>query len=397
MAVPFSSMRQTANMAKKLAKNGIVDTTIEEIKRFYGGASLNHVALEYLLSSSVFPLGIIMQLFGIEGCGKTTLALSLLQDYFLTPGGDGKLIETEQKFNATLVDSIIYDEEAKESKRFDIKRTDSLEKTQTALTVYGTELNTLTFGKRRDDLPHLLGMVVDSYRVPSETTQDSVLTSGHATKNYAVEANLWRAYLGTFMKLLQYAPMSLIVVNHLVEKDGGAYGKVNDVGGGMALKFFETYRILVKTINKKVTKELVYSDLSLTTYKNSNGPNKQTVYPRIVYKSPDIPAGRTIVDWSIADAKLLTSDAVPRSKLSSEGICNVTESSKAGLYNDTVNNLKMVPIEEITAKLYEDEDKLAAFRKLLGISKNRTLEELYEDGWFKDAKGAPATSNDDED
>ena len=167
-------------------------------------------------------------------------------------------------------------------------------------------------------------------------------------------------------------------------------GKVYDVGGGAALKFYETYRIQVKAIAKKSIQSAVYTDLALKSFKNSNGEANQVIYPRISYKAPDQPEGRIVVDWNIADAKLLSGQDIPRSKLAADGICDVKESSKAGLYNDAVNNLKMVPIEDIIQNLYESPDKLAAFRAHLGISTNRTVEELWEDGWFKDAK--PASS-----
>lgn len=112
------------------------------------------------------------------------------------------------------------------------------------------------------------------------------------------------------------------------------------------------------------------------------------MYPRIVYRSPELPEGRYLVDWATADAKLLTGQDIPRSKLTSEGVISVKESSKAGLYNEEVTGQKMVPIDEITQSLYEDEDRLTRFRKIMNITKNKTVDELYEDGWFKDAKAS---------
>lgn len=90
----------------------------------------------------------------------------------------------------------------------------------------------------------------------------------------------------------------------------------------------------------------------------------------------------------MADAKLLTGTDIPRSVLSSEGVVDVKESSKAGLYNDAVTGMKMVPITEITSSLYADEERLAKFRRILAITKNKTIDELFADGWFKDAKAS---------
>ena len=395
MAMPtFGKLEKTAALAKQLAKTGAVCTDVSEMQRYYGGPELKHLALEYLLSSNVFPLGIILQLFGAEATGKSTLAFSLLNEYFARIGGEANLIDTENKINNSLLESIM-DREVIEDDRFHIYRATTQEKAQSVLTILAKEINRVTHGKGRDSVPHLMGIALDSFRVGSEATQAEVLKAGYASKAFAVEANLWRRYLSMFSSMLQYVPMSLIVVNHQVEKESPmGYGKVYDVGGGAALKFYETYRIQVKAIGKKSTQSEVYTDLALKSFKNSNGEANQVIYPRIQYKSPDQEEDRIVINWNIADAKLLAGQDVPRSKLASEGICDVKESSKAGLYNDVVNNLKMVPIEDITQNLYETPDKLNALRAHLGININRTVEELWEDGWFR---GAKASSGFDED
>ena len=79
----FAKMKTTANMAKAIAKSGAISTGLEAVKRFYGGPELKSIALEYLLSSNVLPLGIILQLFGPEGSGKSTLAVDLLNRCFM--------------------------------------------------------------------------------------------------------------------------------------------------------------------------------------------------------------------------------------------------------------------------------------------------------------------------
>lgn len=388
MAVSFAKMQSTAAMAKAIAKSGAVSAGLDQVKRYYGGPELGNISLEYLLSSTTYPLGTILQLFGPEGSGKSTIAVDLLNRCFMAIGGDGHLLDTEQKINESLMRGIV-DSAAIEEDRFTISRTPTLEQTQAVLTALAKEINALTHGKRRDVDPHLLGIVVDSFRVASETTLENILKAGHASKAFAVEANLWRQYLGAFVGMLQYTPMSLIIVNHQVEKESPmGYGKVYDVGGGMALKYYETYRIQVKTVKKVSQANDIYSDIVLTTFKNSNGEAKNQVYPRIVYRSPELEDGRFTVDWSIADAKLLAGPDIPRSRLKSEAICDIKESSKAGLFNDEVAGLKMVPIQDIMQALYEDADRLSRLRAVLGITVNKTVDELYEDGWFKGAKAS---------
>ena len=120
--------------------------------------------------------------------------------------------------NNSLLEAIM-DPEVIGDDRFHIFRAPTQEKAQSILTILAKEINEVTHGKRRDSVPHLMGIALDSFRVGSEATQAEVLKNGFASKAFAVEANLWRRYLSMFSSLLQYVPMSLIVVNHQVEKE----------------------------------------------------------------------------------------------------------------------------------------------------------------------------------
>jgi hypothetical protein len=196
--------------------------------------------------------------------------------------------------------------------------------------------------------------------------------------------------------------MVWMIVNHLVEKDSPTgYMKVKDTGGGRALKFYETYRICVSKVKTNKSKTEVYTDIMLRTYKNSNGPVGNKIYPRIIYKTSETPEGddgesklhKTVVDWNIADAILLSGSEIPRDALRKDGVCCVKESSKAGLYNDEVLGLHGVPFVEISNAIYSDPERLSALRKHLDISTFKTIEQLWEDGWFYGAK--PAGGEDD--
>lgn len=396
----FASLGETAALAKKIAKSA-KSMAISEHFKYYGGVPFGHISQEYLFSSSVMPLNSIIEFFGDEGSCKTSLVLSLLNQLFLEPGGEGRLINTENKLNLPLIQSLI-SPEADAEMRFKIDNCDSQEAAQAVITAYVKELRAKTFGSRCDKMPHLFGLALDSFRVASETTVDSIESDGHAKKNYAVEANLWRSYMGSYTAMASMLPMVWMIVNHLVEKDSAnGYGKVKDTGGGRALKFYETYRICVSKVKTNKSKSEVYTDIMLRTYKNSNGPVGNKIMPRIIYKSSnnteDGEEGqlhRTVVDWNIADALLLTGADIPRDALKRAGVCCVKESSKAGLYNDEVLGLHGVPFEEIHRAIYSDPDRLSALRKHLDISTFKTIEQLWDDGWFYDAK--PTGSGDDD-
>lgn len=385
MVIPFAGLKRTAALAKAIAKSGAIETTPDGIAEYTGGPELKHLSLEYLLSMNVLPLSWILHIFGAEGCGKSTLAIDLLNRYFLSLGCNGDLIDTEAKISPPLINALV-DPKAREEGRFIIERAPKLEAAQGVATAIINEVNKQTFGKHRDNNPHMVGIIIDSFRVASEQTQDKIKDEGHATKNYAVEANLWRPFLSTTAANMMYLPVTLILVNHMTEKDA-AYGKIKDHGGGMALKFYETYSILLSKVNAHRTKTEAYTDIVLQTYKNSNGPDKQKISPRIVYKHPDLDPDKVMVDWDIADARFLCGPDIPREAMRKAGVCNTKESSKAGLYSDDVLGLSCVPIQEITSAIYGDEDRLAAFRKELSITRAKTLDELWADGkWFFDAR-----------
>ena len=385
MTIPIKALKQTAALAKSLAKTGAISTTIDGIARYSGGPELKHISLEYLLSRNVLPLGCIIHIFGPEGCGKTTLALDLLNRYFIREGGNGDAIDTEGKISPPLYRAII-DPGAEQEKRFIVHRAMTQEATQGVVNALVKHINSVTFGKNHDEFPHLEGIIIDSFRVASEQTQDKITAEGHATKQFALEANLWRPFLATTSAKMLYAPISLILVNHMTEKEA-TYGKVKDHGGGLALKFYETYSILLTKMNSHRTKTESYSDLTLQTYKNSNGPDRQKICPRIVYKSAsEDGTPNTYVDWTIADARLLSGPDIPREALKRAGVCNVKESTKAGLYSDDVLGVSCVPIEGILEKIYSDPARIGRLRQELSIYTAKTLDELWEDGWFFDAR-----------
>ena len=72
----------------------------------------------------------------------------------------------------------------------------------------------------------------------SRETAKKIDAEGYASKQFAQEANLWRMYLNAHSAKLLNTPVTLIVVNHQVEREGSGYGKVYDVGGGLAIKFY---------------------------------------------------------------------------------------------------------------------------------------------------------------
>lgn len=389
MPLEFKPVALNATQRKKAEKAGVCIESMTEADRYYGGPPLNSIALEYLLCSNVFLLSRLYHLFGEEKNGKSTLAIDWLKRFFLDLGGDALLVETENKLNVPLFKRMLQDQYA----RLQQARTTVLEPAQVAMTAFAKQIREDT---RKKNL--VLGCIdVDSVRVLSENTVESTESTGSAARNYAIEAGLWRTYLGTFMSMIQDMPVALVMVNHAREEAvEGTSAKVLGCGGGKAIKYYESYRILVKTRKRIEQVGSSRSILQLTTKSNTNGPMGRQIYPEIVYRGKDDDSDRVYIDWDAADAELLTSDRILKTELAKQDVCAVKACTEKGLYSDDILGLKKVPISEITAALYADAGRLLRFRNIHQIMRYKTLEELYDQGWFFDAKKLAKMEDEDE-
>lgn len=387
MAIPMKAVEMSARTAKALAKGGVIAEKPKDISKYAGGIEFDHLAEQYFFCSNALLLSTIYHIFGKEGCGKTTLVLDWLTRYFSNIGGQVTYINTENKWNDKLGKDIIgYTDEEEIPWTYVVAPT--LEKAQTTLTNVIKDINLATFGKKADrTAASMCGIGLDSFRVASEETIKNVTATGAADRSFPAEALKWRAYLGVLVDMMARSPVTFFAINHQVDKANptGYGGPVKDTGGGMAIKFYETYQIHVAKVETKETKSECYNQLCLSLTKNSNGSVKHKVYPRVYYKSTDR-GDCAYVDWDYADAELLSSDRIPRSFLASKGICDVKVSTKPGLYSDAVNKLSCVTFQEIMAVIKADPSRYKALQDALEIHRYKTLDELWDNGWFYDAR-----------
>lgn len=377
-----------ASLAKSLEKTTVTLTDVRHVDYFYGGPVIDSLALQYLLCSNVFLLSTVYQLFGPPKVGKSTIALDWLRRFFLDIGAAGLHIDTENKISADLIRALA------RSSDMPIARTSSQQDAQQILTEVVTLLRKNTLGDKADtEHPSMQGVTFDSFRVSSKAAIAAVQEDGHAGKRFAEEALLWRQYLSAMSDMMRELPISIIFVNHQVEKmaqAGGGAGPSIDVGGGQALKFLQTYQIQVtKALGSKDTKSSSYSVIRLRTTENSNGPRGRAIFPRIVYATDaeDAEYNGIYVDWKYADAQMLTGNDIPRSVLKQEGICNATLASDKERINDDVLGLKCVTINEYLEQLNSDASRIKRLQDILNIHRYKNLDELWEQGWFyKDTK-----------
>jgi RecA/RadA recombinase len=366
-----------AQQIKKLEKQGIKLTSLDDIIKLQGGPELGFLSLEYLLCSNVMLLSTIYQIHGKEKSGKSTILMDWLGRYFLDVGGQACLLDTENKVSTSLLQRVI----GENSRELDLQRTTIQERAMSIMTEYFKSIRRETFQKKN---AVMLGMGLDSYNVTSEATNEGVDKTGHSQKQFSTEANLWSSYLPTVVDKLTGAPMSLFVINHTREKQnvGSFTGPVEEARGGRALKYFQTYQFKVSGIGSVHDKSKEINNLCIKSDYNSYGPAGRKIYPRIVFKQDGQAEDTILVDWEYADIQLLTGADFPRAQAQKLGICDVKESSTKGLFNDKILGLNNVPFSEIKNAIYSDKERLKSLRDLLGIVEYRTMDDMLEDNWF---------------
>ena len=390
MAVPFKPVTLTEAQRRRAEKAGVSIVSMAQADRYYGGPLLNSLALEYLLCSNVFLLSRLYHIFGEEKNGKSTLAIDWMKRFFLDQGADALMVETENKLNVELARRMLQEK----FEVMQLNRTTVQEKATAAMNLFA---KTICAKTRKKEV--VMGCIdVDSVRVLSGETVEKTQATGEASRGYAVEANKWRTFLGSFMDLMQDMPIALIMVNHAREEavEGTSIKKLG-CGGGKALKYGESYRILVSTVRREEKVKSSRSVIRLKTVTNTNGPMDRRIFPEIVYRGNPENPNLVYLDWEAADAELLCSDRLLRSELTKQEVCNTKAASDKGLFNDEILGLKRVPIQEVISALYSDEERIKRFREIHQIAKYKTIDELFEAGWFFDAKGTMAQGEDEED
>lgn len=386
----FKPAKLNANQAKKLAKAGITSETIESISSRMGGPSWDNLALEYFHGANTILLSHIYQIHGPEKSCKSTLALYFLRRYFAALGAESHLIETESKISPQLVKAIFQPtlEQIEQGLELNLQidQQGILENVQTILTVKAHAMCEYLVKEAKkpkaERSPSMLGISLDSFKAKSKHTVENIRKLGHTERAFPLETLLWASYLSSYKEVSRRLPITLFVINHSSVSKNSQGFNVYDVGGGVALKYYETYQWRVESVGQQLNKSVVATNLKMTMERNSMAISKRRIFPTVVYKSPDLEPGMVKVDFSTATANLLTGDDIHRSELAKAGVCDTKASTKPGLYNDAVLGLKLVPIEEIEQAIYSDPEKIKKFREIEGISTFNTLDELWDNGWF---------------
>lgn len=394
MGIPFiDNAELIADMVNKFKnEETMVITSANKVDRLVGGPLFNNLALEYLFGATTMYLSTICQVYGPPKARKSTIVLALLKKLFIDNGASAALIDTEAKISAPLVRDLMqgYD--------LPIFRSTLQSDVQRVIMRYIEQVRSRTKGPKADrSRPMMLALSQDSFKTVSEETLEAIKKSGNAeSRAFSTEANSWSRFIPTAAQFILEMPFVWFVVNHAREEKINMFASSWDSPGGQALKYYQTYMVFVQALKTQRNKTACFTDVKLYMNEASNVETKRMAVVRVNYQTDRIVTPDdeeqgfneigTFVDWDYAELELLTSTRIPRSRLSSQGICNASWNSAGTAINDTVIGVKGMEPSEYLNLLKSDESRLEAFRDALNITRGKTLDELWDAGWFFDRK-----------
>lgn len=391
-------------------KGSVVDVVfksqIEAARREYGhtavmvggpdenvliGIPCPSIAFEYLITQSVFPLGLIIHLVGPPHSCKSPLLYEFMR-WFRVAGGGSILQEAESKFSQELLHSIVGIEEGEVN--VIVNRCNSVEDWQRKLLYWINYEKKALDGTKQEPgpgrtVPILFG--VDSIMgKAAEETQEKVMDAGSAGRSYPIEALSITTFMRTVPQQVDGFPFTIVLNNHLKMGKDDMGNDVRGMAGGQGVRFQESFEIETKIRNAKIScaawEGVV---INLKCFKNAFGPGQRSIDARLLWWEEETEPGSGIYkqvtkwDWDWATIRLLTTAkerdaanlkkhgfhiAAPKTSL----VENLAWSANLGMKEKNA-----VPWSELGKMLREDPVTLKVLRDALGIKRRPVLQGDY--------------------
>lgn len=379
----FEAMRNEAQ--QKLGQEVSIGT---EAEANLVGLPLPALCLRYLFQSSSFPLSRIAQITGEEGSAKSAFLYEMFR-WHMVYGGGAVLAENEGKDSPELRQSILQWRPGWMN-RLVTKPTYSLEGWQDVFTHF------IDIARNQQDANGGPGrtvpiiFAVDSLMATAPQAEiDQVRKEGHASRGYALAANLIARYMRTMPERIKFYPFTVVGTNHLKPSTDMRGLPTANIPGGKAVKFMETYEIEMKRApGGHDIDKLEYGGLrvKLTARKNSLGPSRKSITAELLWwYAPDETGAmrqQTAWDWDTATVELLASFENAKGKKTIfnqlRDITGVRIASKTQrtAYSDVLGIPKSDPqlYRVVGAALEQRPDVLAQVYQVLGVSQRRPFQ-----------------------
>lgn len=247
-----------------------LNAAVSQITKIYGAGSIKTVDSipedkESVVSTGIFSLdkaigcggirkGSIVEIFGPESAGKTTLSLHLAKQYQIT-GKPVLYIDSERTLTKDTIRRFGIDESS-----FYLLDVDNLEDALESCLIAADSFGTI---------------IIDSIAgLPVKVQRDGSV----GDSNISVKSKIISDTLPVIVPILSKSGCTLIVVNQIRDKVGIMFGNPETTTGGRALKHFATLRLDIRRmetlkengsiIGVRTTVKVVKNKVS-TPYKNS--------------------------------------------------------------------------------------------------------------------------------
>lgn len=350
------------------------------------GLPLPALCLRYLFQSTTFPLSRITQITGEEGSAKSAFLYEMFR-WHMVYGGGAILAENENKDSPELRNSILQWHTPYLS-RLIITSTHSLEGWQDVFTKFVEMARRNQDDKAGPGRTVPIIFAVDSLMSTAPNAEiEAVNRDGHASRGYALAANLIARYMRTMPDRIREYPFSVVGTNHLKPGTDARGLPTSTVPGGKAVKFMESFEIEMRKAAQCDIDRLEYGGLrlKLIAKKNSLGPSRKSITAEMLWWYADDGDGtfrqQTAWDWDAATVELLMSFENVKGKKTIYkrlmDICDIQVSKSTRMaWSRTLGISKddAQPYRVVGTALEQRPDLLSQMYQVLGITPRRPFQ-----------------------
>lgn len=240
-----------AAIEKEFGKGSIMslgDMTAQDIE----GISTGSLSLDIALGGKGLPRGRVVEIYGAEASGKTTIALHTIAQA-QKAGGVAAFIDAEHALDPSW------------AKRLGV----NLEELLVSQPGYGEEALRIAEMLIKSNAVDII--IVDSVAalVPKNEIQDSEI----GDTKVGLQARLMSQALRILSPTISKSKTCMVFINQIRQKIGVMYGDPNTTTGGLALKFYASVRMEVKRVTHvKDGDETIGAETRVRVVKNKIAP-----------------------------------------------------------------------------------------------------------------------------
>ena len=260
------------------AKDAMLEETLKQIEKQYGKGAImklgdraavdvdvissGSIAIDYVLGVGGYPKGRIIEIYGPESSGKTTLALHAIAEV-QKKGGKAAFIDAENAIDPMY------------SKALGVN-IDDLILSQPDSGEQALEITEMLIRSNAIDL-----IVVDSV---AALVPQAELDGEMSDANIGLQARLMSKAMRKLAGVMNRSECTTIFINQLREKVGIMFGNPETTSGGRALKFYSSIRIDVRKGEAiKNGTEIIGNKTNVKIVKNKVAPPFKIAQIEIMY------------------------------------------------------------------------------------------------------------------